>query len=127
MDGDRFKSLVKKLRSRGELRVAQTKKEQWYSEEDGMDLLQAITQYFKNKGQNLDMSRDVATHNLQFTIDNRYRIDFPIDFPQKPPILSELRSRQGPITLQDVQADTPDVIPKALYQAFRRETGFDNC
>lgn len=70
---------------------AETKKEQWYSTEEGMKLFGKIHGVFQERFEITGTSRDTETHGLsvKLKIDGReYAVDFPRDFPHDMAILT---------------------------------------
>ena len=68
-----------------------THKEQWYATEGGEELLQLLFVSFDSKSIKVVMSRDATTHNLQFTLNESYCLNFPVDFPIQKPEIFPLR------------------------------------
>ena len=87
-------SLIENFPSRVEVRDPETRKEQWYSGEEGVNLLQSLVQYMNSASIQVDMSRDATTHNLQFNLNGGYCLDFPLNFPKQAPVLWDSRGNR---------------------------------
>ena len=78
----------------GQVREAEVKEDQWYSTEDGMEILRFLFQYLNNFFQVLETSRNTDTHNIGFSllytasksklqkVTIKARLEFPADFPK---------------------------------------------
>ena len=86
--------MIENFPSRVEVRDPETKKEQWYSSEEGVNLLQSLVQYMNSASIQVDMSRDATSHNLQFNLNGGYCLDFPPNFPKQAPVLWDSRGNQ---------------------------------
>lgn len=96
---------IDQLPSRLQVRDPETKKEQWYSSEDGTQLLQTLVQYLNSASIQVEMSRDATTHNIQFNLDGGYCLDFPVDFPRCMPGFYDPRGDQIRVRYQRGQDD----------------------
>ena len=81
---------------------AETKKEQWYSTEDGMQLFGKIHGALQKFFQITGTSRDTKTHDISLSLSNQRRqfsIDFPSNFPTEMAVLTEGRGKPEKIKL----------------------------
>ena len=75
---------------------AKTRKEQWYSTEEGMQLFGKIHGALQSSFQITGTSRDTNTHDISMTLSYRRReltIDFPLNFPHEMAVLTQGRSK----------------------------------
>lgn len=87
-------TLLDQMPSRTEVRDPETKAEQWYAGEVGVNLLQAMFQTLQSVPFEVEMSRDANTHNFQFNLNRDYCLDFPPNFPRKEPMLTDRRGNK---------------------------------
>ena len=81
---------------------AETKKEQWYSTEDGMQLFGKIHGTLQKFFQITGTSRDTKTHDISLSLSHQHRqftIDFPSNFPNEMAVLTDARGRPQKIKL----------------------------
>ena len=87
---------------------AETRKEQWYSTEDGMKLFGqihgALQKYFQITG----TSRDTKTHDITLSLSyqrRQFAIDFPSNFPTELAVLTEGAKGSQKITLIEEESE----------------------
>jgi len=85
---------------------AKTKKEQWYSTEEGMQLFGKIHGALQNYFQITGTSRDTNTHDISLNLSHHRReltVDFPLNFPHEMAVLTEGR-RKMKISLKETES-----------------------
>lgn len=77
---------------------AKTKKEQWYSTKEGMQLFGKIHGALQQQFEITGTSRDTKTHDISLTLkyhgQEEYIVDFPLNFPHGAAVLNNGKSKQ---------------------------------
>lgn len=87
---------------------AETKEEQWYSSEGGMQLFGKIHGALQEKFQITGTSRDTKTHDLCVTLKYKKReftVDFPSNFPHDLAVLTTAGNRRQEIHLTETATE----------------------
>ena len=103
---------------------AETKKEQWYSTEDGMQLFAKIHGALQKFFQITGTSRDTKTHDISLSLGHQqgqFAIDFPSNFPTEMAVLTDVRGKQMEIKLTEEKGEGK--LPKNDKQ--RKKKGQD--
>ena len=103
------------LPSRVEVEEAKTREEQWYSTDEGMQLLQLLFQYFQEASITPDMSRDTITQDMQFGLGGGYSLDFPANFPKEMPEIHT--PDRGKCVLKNVKVTPGEDVCAAVVRA----------
>lgn len=87
---------------------AETKEEQWYSSEDGMQLFGKIHGVLQQQFQITGTSRDKKTHDLCVALTSKgveFSVDFPSNFPHGLAILTRAGNRKEEIHLAETSSE----------------------
>ncbi|XP_046859667.1 uncharacterized protein LOC124453026 [Xenia sp. Carnegie-2017] len=111
-------NLIAMLPSRTQTSEASIIPTQWYSTDQGMELLQKLMQCFNSQHITPEMSRDATTHNLQFNLNRDYALVFPPNFPKSLPVLHN--SFDGKINFKRNEIDKSDVCGSVVRAVVRK-------
>ena len=103
---------------------AETKTEQWYSTEDGMQLFGKIHGALQKFFQITGTSRDTKTHDISLSLNHQkgqFAIDFPSNFPTEMAVLTDVRRKPMEIKLTEEKSEGK--LPKKDKQ--RKKKGQD--